>query len=302
MKKLIKSMRVVKILSLIAFFATLFIGCEEPIDNYEGNYNGSSSSINGGSSSGGNDQGSSTVDSRMIGTWERKTGSYTYTYYFLEDGKGYYQSKRNSPNGMYRRGLKWKLNQNVLEITLESDEYFSSSTKTYDVTFGDNNVTLTSNGSVQTYTKKNSNGTTSVDYKKPPYTSYIRIDEYYYALSKAVMRTNHNTQGFNWNSKELQLFGENGTLEPIGLRFVYYNYAYESISREWADGTYNIVADNNSNSVPYYQYVSYLYFNNAYETYTYSGKLTITTNGNIKTIDFKLNNNTITGHLVGTVQ
>lgn len=293
-----------KFLAFLALFTALFAGCEEPIDNYEGNSNGSISNSGGSSSSGGNDQGSSTVDSRMIGTWERKTGSYTYTYYFLEDGKGYYQSKRNSPNGMYRRGLKWKLNQDVLEITLESDEYFSSSTKTYDVTFGDNNVTLTSGSSEQTYVKKNSNGTTSIDYTKPPYTSYIRVDEYYYALSKAVMRTNHNTQGFNWNSKELQLFGENGTLEPIGLRFVYYNYAYESISREWADGTYTINEDNNSNSVPYYQYVSYFYFNNSYETYTYEGQLTIQTNGNIKTIDFRLGDYSrkIKGHFVGTVQ
>lgn len=293
-----------KFLAFLALFTALFAGCEEPIDNYEGNSNGNISNSGGSSSSGGNDQGSSTVDTRMIGTWERKTSSYTYTYYFLEDGKGYYQSKRNSPNGMYRRGLKWKLNQDVLEITLESDEYFSSSTKTYDVTFGDNNVTLTSGSSEQTYVKKNSNGTTSIDYTKPPYTSYIRVDEYYYALSKAVMRTDHNTQGLNWNSKELQLFGENGTLEPIGLRFVYYNYAYESISREWADGTYNIDADDNFNSVPYYQYVSYFYFNYAYETYTYEGQLTIQTNGNIKTIDFRLGDYSrkIKGHFVGTVQ
>lgn len=142
------------------------------------------------------------------------------------------------------------------------------------------------------YKKISDDGTTDVDYKSPPFKSYILYAEtYYYELTKAVMRCNHAT-GTESNSKYLQLFGENGLLDPTGVVFCYFTPNYEGIDKYWPDGKYTLTSKSSN-----WVYGGWYIVQGA-DSYRLDGELTIETQNQMKYIDFEFEDGT-TGHFEG---
>lgn len=224
----------------------------------------------------------------IIGTWKDINSYYEDNrYYFLQDGNGYVEHSV-AYDGVYRAAFQWAVEDDVVSIV-----YIGGSEYKYNVVIDSETMELTNtkNGKTTTYNKINNNGTTSVDYRNPPFVNYVEMYGNYYPLSKAIMRCKHAV-GTNANMKHLQFFGDNEELTPMGVWFTYSTPYYEGINKEWSDGTYSIKSDS-----------GFWIYSGAYcyrgTTYNGAGTLKIKTVNSVKVFDFTLDGGDIVGHLEG---
>ncbi len=231
---------------------------------------------------------------KIVGTWMDASGKIRSTYYYLKDGNGYDEFTK-SDDGVFRRTFKWNLEDDVLTVDYDKDDYFANSNNSYYVSFDtEGNMTLTNvkTNKQSGYVKINNKGTTSVNYKNPPFVNYVRIYGYYYELTKAIMKCDHGV-GTQSNSKDLMFYGANEKLSPIGVRFMYFTPYYEGINKEWGDGTYTIKSKGD-----YWVYGG-VYTHNSSQSYRCDGRLTIRTSGKTKSFDFNLDDGDAIGHFEG---
>ena len=238
---------------------------------------------------------------QIIGKWKFQYEGYwsTDTYFhFLEDGNGYKESFKtsNKDNGINRIPFTWNILDSVLTIHyMPIDPYFSKSTKEYTISNISEDLLILNHIKTKdynTYTRINSEGTTSIRYKSLPYVNYVRINEFYYELSFAEMSCKHAV-GTGSNGKFLQFYGSNESLDPIGIIFNYFTPYYEGINKEWSDGTYLIRSSGNH----WVYRCFYIWRGASYNGCT--GKLHIKTVNNIKIFDFSLDDSDVVGHLEG---
>lgn len=235
---------------------------------------------------------------RMIGTYSKPSNfSYKqpYIYYYLSDGNGYIEQKE-SYDGVYRRAFTWRINNDKLIMTYAYDEYYGDFEQIYTISFdSEGNLTLidSKNKSV-VYSKINNNTTTSVKFKEAPFVNYIRIYGIYYSLSYVSMKCDHAT-GTGANMKHLMFFGANGSMEPIGARFMYSTPYYEGIDKYWSEGTYRIQQKSG------YWIYGGIYCYAKYWNERSNGTLKIKRTNNIMELDFNLDNGDAIGHYVGTI-
>ena len=270
---------------------SLIQGSKHPAGSNGGN-GGSSNDKPDGNGSGSSNGGGSTneLELQLIGEWRNVSNS-KETLYILENGEGYVE-KLKSYDGISWSPFVWTAENGQL-----TRKYFTSDSEyIYDVSFDENgNMTLTSDSISKEYKLISKEGTTNVNYKKPPYTNYICIFDYYYELYEVVMRCDHAT-GTEANMKHLFFYGANGKLEPIGARFMYATPYYDGIDKKWGDGTYTI-----RSSSDYYVYGGIYCLNNSWSSRC-DGKLTIKSSGNIMTLDFTLDSGDAVGHYSGVFQ
>lgn len=223
------------------------------------------------------------LKAKLIGKWKIQSFYDEYLIY-LNNGEGYLE-EMDSYGGIKRWAFKWDL----VDASLEVEWLRNGSKRTIEFEFLDNGNMRQSS---REYKKISDSGTTEVDYKNPPFKSYILYaDTYYYELSKAVMRCNHSS-GTESNSKFLQLFGDNGLLDPTGVVFTYFTPYYEGIDNLWLDGTYYLTSKSTN-----WVYGGY-YFTRGVNSYRLDGELEIKTKNQIKYIDFEFEDGTI-GHFEG---
>lgn len=228
----------------------------------------------------------------LIGTWQ-----YGQKYYYLlSNGEGFNQGK-TSNDGISLETFIWTVNDDIL--TLYYDE--SSSTYSYIIASLEDDVLLLNDeddGYKREWKRINRDGTSSIDYKKPPYECYIKSWGYYYPISKVITRCYHGYGGES-NFKFLQFFGINGKLVPIGAVFELSTPSWDGINGDWPDGTYRITADGN-----HWVYGGYFIIDSR-DSQPCDGSLKIKTVNNIKILDFELNDGngmSAVGHFVGTVK
>lgn len=232
------------------------------------------------------------LEKNIVGTWVIEKSK--ENYYFLSDGNGYTE-KVNSYDGVFRRAFAWSADDEQMVMTYQEDDYFADAQITYRVSVGeDNTLTLTNveNDKKTVYKRVNQNGTANVDFKNPPFVNYIRIYGYYYEVSMAEMSCKHAV-GTNANYKYLMVYGNNGSMSPTGAYFMYATPYYEGINKEWGDGTYNIKSESG------YWIYGGVYIYKGDTSSRCNGKLTIKTAGNIKVIDFNLDDGDVIGHIAG---
>lgn len=226
---------------------------------------------------------------QLIGTWQDVNNNRS-SIYFLDDAEGYKESLK-SYGGINWNPFTWRVEDSTVYLKYAS----SGKEYEYDIEFdGDGNLILGSDSYKNTYRRISASGTTTVNYKKPPYPNYICIYGYYYEILEVKMRSDH-AQSTEANMKHLFFFGENGSMEPIGARFMYATPYYEGIDRMWYAGNYKIDSDSG-----YYVYGG-LYCLNSSWSYRCDGKLTIKSSGNIMTFDFTLDDGDAVGHFSGTL-
>lgn len=228
------------------------------------------------------------LEEKLMGTWKEPHFSNTILYHFLESGGGYYEEK-NSYDGYKLSPFTWTIKGMTLEITWEK-----GNKRTIEISsiVDGNLVGYISNIEIK-LAQISTERTTDFDYKKPPYVNYVRYyDGFYYELTKAVMRCNH-ANGTNSNSKYLQFFGPDGYLDPIGVVFTYFTPYYEGIDKEWYDGTYII-----NRKSGFWIYGAF-YTMRGVDSGRCDGKLTIKTAGEIKFLDFNLDDGDLIGHFEG---
>ena len=292
-----------KLRNFLKVFASLLliVGCEGTnpdlqdslIDGMKdpSNSEGTSQDENNNSEDGGSNNGNNRneLEAKVIGEWRRVNNS-KESIYILENGEGY-EERLKSNGGILWCPFEWKV---------DSDKFIrrnlnSTSDHIYDLTFNDDgNIILQSDILSYEYKQISKNGTTNVNYKGTPYPNYICIFGYYYELSEVVMRCDHAT-GTEANMKHLFFFGANGSMEPIGARFMYSTPYYEGIDKMWYDGTYNIKSKSG-----YYIYGGVYCLNNYWESRS-DGKLTIKSSGKIMTLDFNLDDGDAIGHFSGVI-
>lgn len=214
------------------------------------------------------------LKAKLIGKWQRTSSLYRgYYESYLSNGEGYVE-EYNSDDGIMRFAFRWDIVDSCIERTRLDNGY----KVTIEFEFLENGNMKQSS---REYKKVSDNGTTSVDYKNPPFKSYIlHAETYYYELTQAVMRCNHAT-GTESNSKYLQLFGNNGLLDPTGVVFCYFTPYYEGIDKYWADGKYNLTSKSTN-----WVYGGW-YIVQGSNSYRLDGELTIKTQNQIKYIDFE---------------
>ena len=231
----------------------------------------------------------------LIGKWVNNRYSTPEYYYFLQDGQGY-KEKLVKNDGIERRPITWRLQDSLISITYEDAGYYGETTIDYTIMRCDeDSLKLRYNdyNNITNLTRINNNGTTTIDYRQPPYTSYLRAHGIYYPLTKAIMRCFHST-GTEANEKSICFFGNTGSMKPTGARFMYFTPYYEGINKEWYDGTYDIQSKSD-----YWIYGGTYTYNN-YISSRCNGTLTIKTVGNIKYFDFVLDDKDAVGHFEGT--
>ena len=149
-------------------------------------------------------------------------------------------------------------------------------------------------GTDETYKRQSSVGTTTEDYKNPPFVNYLRrSDGYFYELSYAEMKCSHAT-GTGANYKYLFFYGSNGELTPLSTTFVYCTPYYEGIDKYWRAGTYNIQSKSG-----YWIYGGWYNWRGSSQGRE-DGTLKIKTVGNMMSFDWEFYD--AIGHFVGTVQ
>ena len=238
--------------------------------------------------------GNSSTRGKIVGKWKDAGSSNPKSYYFLKDGYGYAEYTK-SDDGVFRRAFKWSLDDEVLTVEYDNDDYFSQSNNSYIVSFdSDGNMVFTNvkTNKQSSYVNINNNGTTSVDYKNPPFVNYVRSYGYYYELSKAIMSCEHGA-GTQSNFKYLVFYGANELLLPYGVRFMYATPYYEGINKEWSDGSYII-----SSKSGHWVYGGMYAYKNSWSGRC-DGKLTIKTVGKIMYLDFNLDDGDVIGHFEG---
>lgn len=224
----------------------------------------------------------------LVGTW-----SYNgKRYYYLSDGYGYVQEE-NKYDGIYREAFEWNIKDSILSLNYLNDDFSFS----YIISSISKDTMLLKDYDdyyKRVFQRINSIGTTTVDYKKPPFTSYICIYGYYYELSKVVSRCYHGA-GTESNSKHLTFFGSNGEMEPIGAHFMYFTPYYEGINKDWYDGTYILNEDSG-----YWTYGG-VYCNKNSWSLRCEGKLKIKSMNNYIIYDFNMDDGDAIGHFEGTL-
>ena len=119
--------------------------------------------------------GKDSTRNKIVGTWMDASGKIRSTYYYLKDGNGY-EEYTKSDDGVFRRTFKWSLEDDALTVEYGKDGYFAKSDKSYIVSFdSEGNMTLANvkTNKQSSYVKINDKGTTSVNYKNPPFVNYV---------------------------------------------------------------------------------------------------------------------------------
>lgn len=104
----------------------------------------------------------------------------------------------------------------------------------------------------------------------------------YVELTKVEMQAQHGIGG-EANFKYLRFCGTNGDVSPNGALILYSRPSWEGIEKYWPDGTYTVKSGGG-----YWSYAIHPYFNGKdYISSEGEGTLTIKSNGNYKTFDYK---------------
>lgn len=234
------------------------------------------------------------LERTVVGYYQVKGSSpRTEYHHFLEDGNGYVQ-KYEYYSGIFRRAFVWHIEDEQLIVTYAKDSYAGSHTWVYDVEITDDGLYLKDvDMKVERDLERlNSEGTTNVDYKNPPFTNYMLLDGIYYELSYAKMKCTHGT-GTSANFKYLYFYGKNGTLDPFGVVFVYSTPYYEGINNDWYEGNYYIDSESG-----YWRYGGFYYYRGTSSSRC-DGLLTIEYVGDMMFADFELDY--MSGHFEGEI-
>lgn len=217
--------------------------------------------------------------------------SYTYTgMYSLAENTINFQYKRTDLSDYHEDSGIYSIENSCLSIKKTafgsfSGNFYKSSFKTLDnIEFGKKYL---DNPNKEELIEQNS------PYQNYMYSWYSK--DKYIELTKVEMQCEHG-KGTQANTKYLRFCGPNGSVSPNGAVILTMTPYYEGIDKNWIDGTYKI----NTGS-GYYKYFIHPYVEGHDWTSDESeGTLTIKTNGNIKTFNYKSSNTII--HFVGMVQ
>ena len=235
----------------------------------------------------------------LIGRWKAgdilKDG--LKEYYFLDNGKGYYEENRiRKAYGVRRIAFTWEAEKDLIHINYDKDGWRNEKS---DYEYSIYGSTLKLRYSTSTLTEEfdhmDSSGTTTKDYTEKPFADNYIMDKdqhWYYEITKMQSGCEHASSSSSSNEKYIHFFGDDGLLTNAGMRIFYWTPYYEGIDGTWGSGSYPIAVSSGTLWV----YNSMYYLNGIQETGRKGDKFTIKKEGNLTIYDY--NGSSVKLHVV----